>query len=79
MKTKQQVESELHRIGNLTIGSVFTTEEFGKICADGGINENDGFGYFHDGESKTDIDCFDMNPFSEAIQKRFPYVIWYNK
>ena len=79
MKTKEQIEAGLHRIGDFTIGDVFTTEEFAELVKSNCINGYDGFGYYHDGEHKTSIGCFRLNPSSDNVQKKYPYVIWYNK
>ena len=61
------------------IGEVFTIEEFAEEVCDGGINSNDGYGYFHDGEKEIrEIDIFGMN-LTETDLRKYPFVCWYNK
>lgn len=72
MKTIEQVKQEIG------FGSVYTLEEFEEMLDANAINQNDGIGYFHNGETETDISVFDDSLTYDDV-KDFPYVCWYNK
>lgn len=70
MKSIEQIEKEI------PYGSVYTADEFLEIIIHGGVNEYDGFGFFHDGEQELDDKgVFDLS----AWEEDYPYVVWYNK
>ena len=75
MKTKKEIEKEN---GILTETSIYTLEEFEEQIDKGGIDRNDGEGYFHNGENETRISVWDDSLTWEDV-KDYPYVCWYNK
>ena len=75
MKTKKEIAKEN---GILIETSIYTLEEFEEQIDKGGINRNDGEGYFHDGEKETSISVWDDSLTWEDV-KDYPYVCWYNK
>lgn len=75
MKTKEQIARETDI---LDINDIFTLDEFEDAIDCGGINCNDGEGYFHDGENETEISVWNPKLTWDDV-KDFPYVCWYNK
>lgn len=71
MKTLEQVKAE-------EFADVFTLNEFIEMLDEGYIIDYDGIGYFHDGETETNISVWD-NTLTWDDVKNFPYVCWYNK
>ena len=71
MKTKEQIQAEI-------IGDIYTLDEFIELINDGYITSYDGWGYFHDGENKTNFEVYD-DSLTWGDVKDFPYVVWVNK
>ena len=72
MKTKEQIKKEEG------CSDVFTLDEFGDAVDCGGINSNDGIGYFHDGNNETRITVWNDKLTWDDV-KGYPYICWYNK
>lgn len=75
MKSKEQFASENDI---LSVADIYTLSEFIDILDEGGINRNDGEGYFHDGNNETGISVWDDNLTWDNV-KDYPYICWYNK
>lgn len=56
-------------------GDVLSSEEFKTEVENGGFNEYDGTGYYHDGQKETDVSVWSK----DEIDTSYPYVCWYNK
>lgn len=64
---------------SMKCGTAFDTDYFQKLCEDGSIIDDDGTGYFHDGEKETLISVFDANGnFRKSTAKKYKFVCWYN-
>ena len=70
MKTREQIQAE-------EIGYVYTLDEFIDLIDEGFINSHDGYGFFHDGEKRTQLEVYDPSLTWEDV-KDFPYVVWIN-
>ena len=72
MMTIQEIAEELDS------GEVFAIDEFIELVQMGELDE-DGTGYFHDGEEMTDqtvtLDADEL----EEVKDQYPYVVWMNE
>ncbi len=69
IKSIDEIQNEME------YGDVFSSEEFKTEVENGGINEYDGIGYYHDGQKETDVSVWSK----DEIDTSYPYVCWYNK
>ena len=72
MKTIEQVRTEEET-------DVYTLGEFLHLYGCGALIPYDGYGYFHDGEKKTDICVWDESLDIDYVLDNCPYVVWYNR
>ena len=71
MMTIQEIQEDLDS------GEVFAIDEFIELAEMGELDE-EGYGYFHDGEEMTEIRvALDVEEL-EDMQEQYPYVIWFN-
>lgn len=76
MKTKEQIKEEIR------YGNVYTIEEFIELYEEGWVSDDDGYGYFHDGENRTPICIWNKyGGFKKDIAKsgEYRYICWYNR
>ena len=71
MMTIQEIAEELGS------GEVFAIEEFLELAEMGELDE-DGYGYYHDGEELTERRVVLDPEELEDMQEQYPYVVWYN-
>ena len=60
-------------------GDMMTLEDFIGSCQCGGFIDDDGFGYYSDGERETDITIHPSDVMLGEYRKDFTHVCWYNK
>lgn len=72
MKTIERVRTEEET-------DVYTLGEFLRLYGCGALIPYDGYGYFHDGEKKTDICVWDESLDIDYVLDNCPYVVWYNR
>lgn len=61
------------KLPKVKYGEVFDIDDFLDAVDNGDIDEDDGYGKYHDGENLTDKHFdFYSNP------EDYPYVVWYN-
>lgn len=53
--------------------------EFIECCNDGLFIDYDGFGYYSDGKTMTDLIVRPSDIMEGKIQREFPFVIWFNR
>lgn len=62
IKAKAPVEDWLEPLNDLAKQSLMTAEEFEESYDTGGINSDDGDGYWATDKVKSEISCFDIRP-----------------
>ena len=72
MKTIQEVQDDL------LSGEVFPIDEFLELVEMGELDDEESYGFYHDGEEETNVkvvlDAGDI----EDNRDQYPYVIWHN-
>lgn len=58
---------------------VMEVSEFIELVKQGYFIDYDGIGYFHDGESETDVPARCDVRYLESYEDTYPYVCWYGR
>lgn len=57
----------------------FKIKDFAEQVGRGFFVPDDGIGYLHDGTKETEISVWKIDYNDPFIQRKYPYICWYNK
>ena len=70
---------DTYTLSPISIGNLYTMDDFKEDCLNGSFIDYDGFGYYSDGEMESDIHILPSDIKSGCVRDDFDYVVWYNR
>ena len=73
-------EPELHYLKDDEITfQRFTLDEFKKMCKDGDITDDDGYGKYASEKAVSNIEIYPSDILANKVRTDFSHIAWYNK
>ena len=73
------IQEPVLEFGKQWKGDTFTLEQFKRMCEDGSLTDNDGYGFYATEKGKSDINILPSDITENKYRKDFSHVIWFNR
>ena len=60
-------------------GDTMTINKFKKLCVDGSLTDNDGYGYYATAKAKSNVVIYPSDITENKYRSDFSHIIWFNK